>query len=60
MNKTVRQSLLENIKKMNKALIKDTPKKRSKYKTYQKRINQLYKMMNLKGSEYLVQEGDLK
>ena len=60
MNKTVRQSLLENIKKMNKTLIKDTPKKRSKYKTYQKRINQLYKMMNLKGSEYLVQEGDLK
>ena len=60
MNKTVRQSLIENIKKMNKALIKDTPKKRSKYKTYQNRINQLYKMMNLKGSEYLVQEGDFK
>jgi hypothetical protein len=60
MNKTIRQSLIENIKKQKKALLKDTPKKRAKYKVYQQRVNKLYKLMTQKGSEYWVQEGDLK
>ena len=53
-------ALVENVKKEKKALLKDTPKKRAKYKFYQQRVNKLYKLLNTKGREYWVQEGDLK
>ena len=53
-------ALLENVKKQKKALMKDTPKKRAKYKVYQQRSKKLYKLLNTKGREYWVQEGDLK
>ena len=53
-------ALLENVKKQKKALMKDTPKKRAKYKVYQQRSNKLYKLLNTKGREYWVQEGDMK
>ena len=52
-------ALVENVKKEKKALMKDTPKKRAKYKVYQQRANKLYKLLNTKGREYWVKEGDL-
>ena len=52
-------ALLENVKKEKKALMKDTPKKRAKYRVYQQRVNKLYKLLDKKGREYWVQEGDL-
>jgi hypothetical protein len=60
MNKTIIEALLDNIKKQKKALLKDTPKKRAKYKVYQQRINKLYILLDKKGREYWAQEGDLK
>jgi hypothetical protein len=57
--KRIIDALLENVKKEKKALMKDTPKKRAKYKVYQQRVNKLYKLLNTKGREYWVQEGDL-
>ena len=52
-------AFVESVKKEKKALMKDTPKKRAKYKVYQQRDNKLYKLLNTKGREYWVQEGDL-
>jgi len=55
MNKTVIELFVENVKKEKKALLKDTPKKRAKYKVYQQRINILYKLLNRHGRNYIVQ-----
>ena len=55
MNKTIIEALVENVKKQKKALLKDTPKKRAKYKVYQQRINILYKLLNRHGRNYIVQ-----
>ena len=55
MNKTVIELLVKNVKSWKKALATDTPKKRAKYKEYQKRINILYKLLNRHGRNYIVQ-----
>ena len=55
MNKTVIQLLLDNIKNYNKVLLADTPKKRAKYKKFQKNINILLKLLNKRGRDYIVQ-----
>ena len=55
MNKTVIQLLLENIKGYKKVFRADTPKKRAKYKKFQKNINILLKLLNKRGRNYIVQ-----
>ena len=55
MNKTVRTLLLENIKDRMKALAADTPKKRAKYKKFDKNIKILHALLNKKGRNYIVQ-----
>ena len=55
MNKTVIQLLLDNNKDYKKVLRADTPKKRAKYKKFQKNINILIKLLNKKGRNYIVQ-----
>ena len=55
MNKTVIQLLLDNIKSHKKVLRADTPKKRAKYKKFQKNINILLKLLNKRGRDYIVQ-----
>jgi len=55
MNKTVIQLLLDNIKSYNKVFGADTPKKRAKYKKFQKNINILLKLLNKRGRDYIVQ-----
>ena len=39
MNKTVIELFVKNVKSWKKVFARDTPKKRAKYKEYQKRIN---------------------
>ena len=58
MNKTVIELFVKNVKSWKKALATDTPKKRAKYKEYQKRINILYKLLNKHGRNYIV-KGEL-
>ena len=55
MNKTVIELFVKNVKSWKKALVTDVPKKRMKYKEYQKRINILYKLLNRHGRNYIVQ-----
>ena len=55
MNKTVIQLLLDNVKKYKKVFRADTPKKRAKYKKFQKNINILLKLLNKRGRDYIVQ-----
>ena len=55
MNKTVIQLLLDNVKKYKKVFRADTPKKRAKYKKFQKNIHILLKLMNKCGRDYIVQ-----
>jgi hypothetical protein len=55
MNKTVIELLVKNAKNFKKALGKDTPKKRAKYKTHQKNLKILYKLHKTHGSNYIVQ-----
>lgn len=55
MNKTVSQLLLENLKDFKKVLKADTPKKRAKYKKFQKNINILLELLSKKGRNYIVQ-----
>ena len=55
MNKTVIQLLLDNNKDYKKVLRADTPKKRAKYKKFQKNINILLKLLNKRGRNYIVQ-----
>tara|TARA_B100000929_G_C15283694_1_gene344500 strand:- start:355 stop:531 length:177 start_codon:yes stop_codon:yes gene_type:complete len=55
MNKTVRTLLLENIKDRTKAFAADTPKKRAKYKKFDKNIKILLALLNKKGRNYIVQ-----
>ena len=55
MNKTVIELFVNNVKSWKKALVTDVPKKRVKYKEYQKRINILYKLLNRHGRNYIVQ-----
>ena len=54
MNKTVIELFVENVKKEKKALLKDTPKKRAKYKVHQTNINVLLKLLNTNGRDYIV------
>ena len=54
-NKTLIQLLLENIKGHKKVFRADTPKKRAKYKKFQKNINILLKLLNKRGRNYIVQ-----
>ena len=54
MNKTVIELLVKNVKSWKKALASDTPKKRMRYKVYQKRIHILYKLFNRHGRNYIV------
>jgi len=54
MNKTVIELLVKNVKSWKKALATDTPKKRAKYKVYQKRIHTLHKLLNSHGRHYIV------
>ena len=54
MNKTVIELLVKNVKAWKNALTKDTPKKRAKYKVYQKRTHILYKLLNSHGRNYIV------
>ena len=49
------QLLLENIKGHKKVFRADTPKKRAKYKKFQKNINILLKLLNKRGRNYIVQ-----
>ena len=55
MNKTVIQLLLDNVKKYKKVFRADTPKKRAKYKKFQKNINILIPLLNKRGRDYIVQ-----
>ena len=55
MNKTVIKLLLDNIKNYNKVLRADTPKKRAKYKKFQRNINILLQLLNKRGRNYIVQ-----
>ena len=55
MNKTVIELLVKNAKDFKKALGKDTPKKRAKYKVLQKNLKILYKLHNNLGRNYIVQ-----
>ena len=55
MNKTVIELLVKSVKSYKRVLKADTPKKRAKYKEYQKRINILYKLLNRHGRNYIVQ-----
>ncbi len=58
MNETVIKLLVKNVKAFKKALGKDTPKKRAKYKVHQKNLKILYKLHKTHGSNYIV-EGEL-
>ena len=58
MNKTVIELFVKNVKSWKKVFARDTPKKRAKYKEYQKRINILYKLLNKHGRNYIV-KGEL-
>ena len=53
MNKTVVQLIKAEIKLFKKALLKDTPKKRAKYKQHQKELNRLFKLHNTKGRDFI-------
>ena len=55
MNKTVIELLVKSVKSWKKVFARDTPKKRAKYKEYQKRINILYKLIKSRGRNYIVQ-----
>jgi len=53
-NMTVIKLLVKNVKSHKKALRADTPKKRAKYKVYQKNHRVLLKLLNSKGRDYIV------
>ena len=53
MNKTVNENIKAEIKRKKKALAKDTPKKRAKYKEHQKELNRLYKLHSTKGRDFV-------
>ena len=53
MNKTVVQLIKAEIKLFKKGLLKDTPKKRAKYKQHQKELNRLFKLHNTKGRDFI-------
>jgi predicted secreted Zn-dependent protease len=53
MNKTVNENIKAEIKRKKKALAKDTPKKRAKYKEHQKELNRLYKLHRTKGRDFI-------
>ena len=53
MNKTVNQFIKAEIKLLNKALLKDTPKKRVKYKEHNKELNRLFKLHDRNGRDFV-------
>ena len=59
MNKTVIQLIKAEIKLFNKVLLKDTPKKRAKYKEHSKELNRLFKLHNTKGRDFIQVAGAL-
>jgi len=53
MNKTVNKLIKAEIKLFNEALLKDTSKKRAKYKEHNKELNRLFKLHDKNGRDFI-------
>ena len=56
---TVIELIKAEVKLFNKALLKDTPKKRAKYKEHSKELKRLFKLHNTKGRDFIQVAGAL-